>query len=291
MSQFAKILLAVLALVALGIAYIYTAPTKTPQFSSTKDFLSIASSTSSASSSDFTITLPGTKNDSGAISIQESEVFGEGEITSITTDTHPTEAVPSLAYAIVKPDDLPDSAFVGIRNSIESISDKLAGDKYNYDLWLQLGLYRNIIRDYPHAREAWYFASLIRPSQDTAFINLGNLYTLATDLQNLPLAEKYYIQAKKLSPQDVNSYTRLFELYRYYYKDKRYLADDILLEALEGPFKGSLELHTILARFLREETEYTRAREQYEKAIAIASDRGQQETAQELEKELAVLPR
>src|SRR3990167_226615 len=85
------------------------------------------------------------------------------------------------------------------------------------DPWLQLGLYKKIIGDYYGARDAWEYASLIRPQNVVSFKNLGELYWRY--MPDFLKAETNLRIAIANEPKLIDSYITLSEVYRYSYKE------------------------------------------------------------------------
>ena len=119
--------------------------------------------------------------------------------------------------------------------AIAELKDTIARLKENYDRledWLNLGLERNLLGDYEGAIEAWEFATIIRPNDPVAYHNLGELYWL--HVPNYPLSEKYFLKAIEIGPKNSLFYYKLYQLYRYSYKEKVNLADDILDQGIKA---------------------------------------------------------
>lgn len=96
--------------------------------------------------------------------------------------------------------------------------------------WINIGILKKIIGDYEGARDAWEYASIIRPANAVSFANLGELYW--NYLHTYPLAEKNFKIAIKNYPADVNTYISLSNLYFYSYKEKSGSAAGALLDGL-----------------------------------------------------------
>ncbi|OGF64744.1 hypothetical protein A2661_01515 [Candidatus Giovannonibacteria bacterium RIFCSPHIGHO2_01_FULL_45_24] len=97
--------------------------------------------------------------------------------------------------------------------------------------WLQVGILRKFLGDYDGASLAWQYASLIRPQEYIAFSNLGDLYHYY--LKDFPKAEKYLRRAVDVKPDYVAGYKNLFDLYTLSYKEKKNLAESVLLEGIK----------------------------------------------------------
>lgn len=152
-----------------------------------------------------------------------------------------------------------------IKSEIEETRKNLKEDYNNLANWLQLGLLYKALGDFQSAAESWEFATLIRPKDSVAFHNLGDLYWL--DLPDFPKAEAYFKKAIELNPHPL-FYQKLHELYRYSYKEKSDLADDVLLESLRTN-PGNLYLTALLADYYRDTGNISAAVLYYEKALDL----------------------
>ena len=131
---------------------------------------------------------------------------------------------------------------------IKEITAKLKEDYDQLQEWLQLGLLRNLIGDYEGAKQAWEFAAVIRPKDPVAFHNLGDLYWM--QFSDFPKAEKYFLEAIEKGPQHPLFYIKLHELYRYSYKEKSDLADDVLEQGIKAT--GDPYLKNLLEEYRKE---------------------------------------
>lgn len=137
------------------------------------------------------------------------------------------------------------------------------------DPWLQAGVIKKVIGDFEGARDAWEYASLIRPRNFVSFKNLGELYWHY--LPDYPRAEVNLFRAIENEPAFVDSYISLSDMYRYSWKEKADLADDILLQGIEkNPESTDLMRH--LGRYYKETGERDRAIEYYRKILEIKPD-------------------
>ncbi len=116
------------------------------------------------------------------------------------------------------------------------------------DSWLQLGLYKKVIGDFEGARDAWEYASVIRPQNVVSFKNLGELYWRY--FPDFTKSEANFRAAIQNEPRYIDSYISLSELYRYSYKEKAGLADDALLEGLQNN-PGSRDLIAYIAYYYK----------------------------------------
>jgi len=137
------------------------------------------------------------------------------------------------------------------------------------ELWVSLGNIKKSFEDYEGARNAWEYASLIRPGGATSYVNLGDLYWHF--LPNYPKAEFNYKKAIENSPQSIGIYKDLSDMYRYDYKEKSQMADDILFDGLsQNPNNVSILIW--LAGYYRDTGNKTKAIEYFEKAFKIEPD-------------------
>ncbi len=134
------------------------------------------------------------------------------------------------------------------------------------DLWIDLGLIKKTFEDYVGARDAWEFASLIRPKNATSFINLGDLYWHF--LPDFGASELNYKKALVNSPGTLGIYKDLSDLYRFSYKEKAGLADDIILEGLALHPK-SIDLLMWLASYFRDIGDKNNAIKYYSEVLKI----------------------
>ncbi len=130
--------------------------------------------------------------------------------------------------------------------------------------WIQLGNLKKMIGDFEGARDAWEYASLIRPSNSVSFANLGELYWRYTP--NYPMAEKNFLTSIKNKPDDSDTYISLSGLYSYSYAEKEHLADDVLLEGIAANSKD-VNLLKSLANLYERQKEYVKAIEWWQKVL------------------------
>lgn len=116
---------------------------------------------------------------------------------------------------------------------------------------LFLGISKRNSKDYAGAVKAWEEASRLIPESHIPYSNLGDLYQFY--LRDFPKAEANLRKAIELFPGYIAGYMNLHELYRYQYKEKAGLADDILEDGLrknpEDPtLKAALESYLASGR-------------------------------------------
>ncbi len=160
--------------------------------------------------------------------------------------------------------------------------------KENHDYfygWIQVGLLKKVIGDYEGARDAWEYASAIRPLNSVSFANLGELYWRYSP--DYPKSEKNFLTSIKNKPDDLSTYISLSDLYFYSYGAKKDRADDILLEGIKANPKNT-DLMRWLASLYEREKEYVRALEWWKKVLAQnPSDQLVKQAIAELEAKIA----
>ncbi|MBI2055035.1 MAG: hypothetical protein HYT39_02975 [Candidatus Sungbacteria bacterium] len=147
--------------------------------------------------------------------------------------------------------------------------------------WIDAGVVKKVIGDYEGARDAWEYASIIRPLNYVSFKNLGELYWHY--LPDLPRSEENFRTAIKNDPSVFDAYISLSDLYRYSYKEKEDLADDVLLEGLEKNPKLERNFIAYIARYYKETGNISKAIEFYAKFSRIEPEN------QDVKEELAKL--
>ena len=157
----------------------------------------------------------------GGVTIQ-----GEGDMKGVKiepitiTNDKPTVNIPlpDLNKEIKIIANIGEDAKKIVTTKIQDLSSQLKKDSDNLENWLVLGVYRKTIGDYEGAKEAWEYASAIRPQNSTSFNNLGELY--AYYLKDNSKAEKNYAKATENDPSAIYIYRNFFDFYRYFMEDK-----------------------------------------------------------------------
>ncbi len=115
------------------------------------------------------------------------------------------DAEPILARAI------PLGADESIVSEIKKLIPLIRGNYDFRDGGINLGIYREKIKDYDGAAEAWEYASAIRPFDPVPLINLGDLYGYY--VHDNQKAEEYFLKAIEAKPNEAYSYYRAYEFY------------------------------------------------------------------------------
>jgi tetratricopeptide (TPR) repeat protein len=205
-----------------------------------------------------------TESAAGPTAASVEEKIIQGETRGETEDLK--DKMPSLSRPAVVSAELDEATRQRALKEIEEISGMLK-DNYNYlQAWLQLGLLRKLIGDYEGAKQAWEFAALLRPNEYLPYNNLGVLYW--QHFKDYPEAEKSFLTALEKQPDSLMVFQNLHELYRFSYKEKSHLADDILLRGIEANPK-SVELLVLLGGYYRDTGDKQKAKEYFAKALAL----------------------
>ena len=180
----------------------------------------------------------------------------------------------------------PEETKTKLKNELLEIAKSVSENPDNLDNWLRAGVIKKFFGDYLGARDAWEYASLIRPQNSTSFANLGGLYGLY--LKDFPKAEFNYKKAIENSPGDIYLYTSLADLYLNTSPDLVSKDRDLSGERpdLEGGRSGlesavaiiqsgltanpdNITLLSYLARFYKEQGNFPKALEYYQKVLVL----------------------
>jgi len=196
-----------------------------------------------------------------------------------------TVATPNLDRLVIA-ESVQGSLREQITSQLKEVSGSLKSNTDAFDNWILLGSYRKIAGDYEGARDAWEYASAIRPLNYGSFSNLGDLYHYY--LKDYPLAEKNLLISVKNKPENIAGYRDLYNLYAQSYKEKINEAPKILLSGLsKNP--NNLDLLVLLAKHYAGAGDKVNAIKYYEIAITEAQKEGNTSLKQVLESELSDL--
>lgn len=195
-------------------------------------------------------------------------------------------SIPDLDKPIVFNDIFSDEEKKTITEKISNLIEKLKEDNNLFFNWIELGLYRKSIKDYIGAKDAWEYASKIRPQNNISFANLGNLHHYY--LKDFPKAEQNLRSAIENDKQNTGAYTALHELYKYSYKQDTNLAVEVLLEGLkEKP--NNTDLLVTLANYYKEKDDIENAQKYHKQALTEAQRLENLQLIKLLEEELSNL--
>lgn len=139
--------------------------------------------------------------------------------------------VPDLSKPIEVKAELSEKTKKQALSEIKTLIETLKKDYNSFDAWIQLGLLRKLLGDYEGAREAWEFASFVRPESYIPFHNLGFLYWQY--LKDFKKSEQNYLKAIGNEPKDIGAYEDLNNVYYFNLADKN-KAEEILIKGLKA---------------------------------------------------------
>ncbi|MFA5841346.1 MAG: hypothetical protein WC835_00015 [Candidatus Paceibacterota bacterium] len=205
------------------------------------------------------VTLP------DAEKVQNGALQGSDEITPVNI------AVPDLNRAITFTITLSDSEKEKIIARASELTGLLKKDANSLDNWLALGLLRKTIGDYEGARQAWEYASAIRPKNSVSFRNLGDLYHYY--LKDYPKAEFNLKQSVKNDPLYIGTYRALVDLYIQSYTNKLSEVPNVLADGLKSN-PNQYDLLIMMATYYKNAGDKTNAKIYYERALSVADKSG-----------------
>ncbi|OGZ42263.1 MAG: hypothetical protein A3C80_00305 [Candidatus Ryanbacteria bacterium RIFCSPHIGHO2_02_FULL_45_43] len=151
----------------------------------------------------------------------------------------------------------------------DDIVRKIREGSANENDWLDLGSVKYTFGDYKGAESAWLYVLKLDPFRAVAYADLAQLYW--HKLPNYPKAEEMflkYIDININSNFALPAYKDLSDLYRYNYKEKSHLADDVLIEALEQ-FPDEPGLLLALARYYADIADNDSAIQYFKKVLEV----------------------
>ena len=128
---------------------------------------------------------------------------------------------PSLDRPITFPTGTSAESRALLGNKLTELASMLKNNPSQYDIWIDLGIYRKEIEDYEGTRQAWEYATKLDSANSIAYSNLGNLYG-------------YYLKDKVRAETNLRSAINQGPKERYYYV-QTYL---FYLEVVKDPTKA-----------------------------------------------------
>ncbi len=191
-------------------------------------------------------------------------VEGDGEFSIINLQKRADQI---LQRAIVFSSEPPATIKSDIEKQIKENTEVLRGNYDNLIPWISLGQLRKVIGDYEGARDAFEFASLIRPENTISFHNLGDLY--GSYLKDFSKAERNYFAAIENDSANVNAYLNLADLY--WYEGDKNKIDDLLIAGIKinSKIEDKLPLLARLAKYYAESGDSENAIKYYREIIAL----------------------
>lgn len=170
---------------------------------------------------------------------------------------------------------------------IQRLEKELTANPDTMTDWLLLGMYRKTLGDYRAAEEIWLYVAKKWPVETTAYNNLGDLYK--EYLKEYGKAEAAFKAAIAADESYIYGYVNLFELYRFFYKEKASKAASVLEEGLvKNP--QSIDLMVRLARYYADTgLDAAKAKLYYRKAITESERIGRADFAAKVRAEMEAL--
>jgi tetratricopeptide (TPR) repeat protein len=207
-------------------------------------------------------------------------IEGEGDFTVEPIYALPEGvSIPDLEKQVSVTEDLAEDVLNIAFSKIDQLRADLKTDPGLFDSWINLGIYLKLIGDFDYTRDVWEFAAKIRPESSVPFHNLGDLYH--HEFKDFNKSEENYLKAIENDSLNVFTYQNLYELYRYSYKEKADLADNILLQGMDAN-PNDPYLVILLGRYYEETGDTSQAIIYYERALEI--DPSNEELKKDLEK-------
>lgn len=150
---------------------------------------------------------------------------------------------------------------------LTTIAASLATNSDDLDSWIEIGSIKHVFGDEIGARDAWEYASVIRPTNTTSFFNLGNLYGYY--LKDKAKAEKNYRMVLQNDPNYIPGYLTLVAFYRDVYTEKYPAEAEKVLLAGEKVLPLDLNIIQSLAFLYKDTGNSAKAIEYFEKYLVI----------------------
>ncbi len=154
-------------------------------------------------------------------------------------------APPSLDRPLVFSANLSSSQRTLIAKKIAEISAILRENSDAFNSWVDLGIERKTTGDYEGARDAWEYASAIRPHNSLSFGNLGDLYGYY--LRDPQKAEQRFLTAVKNDPTLTYLFIQTADFYIWVLGDRPKAIAFLKQSVKDNP--GSQELKKVLESY------------------------------------------
>lgn len=158
------------------------------------------------------------------------------------------------------------------QKNLEEVKGRLDEHPENYDDWIQVSYVKKLFNNYKGARDALEYAKIVNPKHPLAYFNLGVLY--GYELREPVEAEKNYTSALTLNPLALDYYTGLASFYREVLKTPE-KGEAVIKEALKKLPQNGANLFAAAGSYYRDERNFGKAIEYFEKALRLASNAGE----------------
>ncbi|PJE60023.1 MAG: hypothetical protein COU85_00515, partial [Candidatus Portnoybacteria bacterium CG10_big_fil_rev_8_21_14_0_10_44_7] len=144
------------------------------------------------------------------------------------------------------------------------------GDRI-YVRWINIGLLKKRLKDYPGAEAAWLKAIDYNPEQSLAYGNLADFYLF--DLGEYQKAEEYYLKVLSMRTDYYGYYHGLASLYRYNMTEKRDQIEGLMLGAAENlPTEAGNYYMYLSDYFYREGNDLTKSKYYAGKTLEVSPE-------------------
>ena len=184
----------------------------------------------------------GKTGDDGQHQAKIEEINGKPAESSVVSAIEP----PDLTRKVVITAAMSEESKKQALEKIGQIIEPLKGDPNLFSNWVELGSYMKLIGDYDGAVVYWKYAAAIRPKSFIPLANLGDLYL--HNIKDIAKAEKNYLTALMVGPDQPMVYAKLAELYRYFLKDDT-KAKQVLRDGIDKNPSASERLKYILDNY------------------------------------------
>lgn len=153
------------------------------------------------------------------------------------------------------------------QKNLVSIAARLEKNPRNYEEWLGVAYIKKLFSNYIGTRDAWEYAKVVSPDNPIAYFNLGELY--GYELRDPVKAEENYKTALRLNPYHFDYYLGFSNFYTDVLKAPG-KAEAVLLSAVDKIPHTEVYLFTEIGAFYRNQKDYAKAIEYFEKALVVA---------------------
>ncbi|PJE64562.1 MAG: hypothetical protein COU90_01845 [Candidatus Ryanbacteria bacterium CG10_big_fil_rev_8_21_14_0_10_43_42] len=166
--------------------------------------------------------------------------------------------------------EIPEDRRVQYEDEFEETLQTITEHPDSFLAWMNLATIKNAFGDYEGAEKVWLYATEISPNQGRSLVNLGDLYW--NKLKNYPRAEWAYIEAIDRDPVNARAYRDLASLYQFSYTEKKDMAINILLLGIENSPDNEVEFLALAGLWAWENGDITDAIGYYERYLELNPD-------------------
>ena len=160
-------------------------------------------------------------------------------------------------YKIYTSEDFPNALNIMneeiLESSLKNLNEQyqdLRDGEYVYLSWINVGILKKRMKDYPGAEKAWLNAIDHSPDQALSYGNLADLYLF--NMKEYEKAEEYYLKVLEMSPMHHGYYVGLVSLYRYNMTEKANLIEGIMIDGAKINPSEAENYYMYLANYFSE---------------------------------------